>query len=139
MPNSVKLNPQMRDTAAAAVNQLLEDRGESGASLGEVKNKITSALHIAVFPQGDFGKILFKARAKKVGDRYYLMGVGPEKPKEEKPAKNGSSEMTFEGVDVVITGPGGFKLDVKKVKRVTIAITSLLVAVPFVAHLLGMI
>lgn len=122
----VKLNPEMRDAAADAVNKLLDERGESGASLGEVKNKITSALHIAVFPQADFGKILFKARAKKVGDRYYLMGVGPEKPKMEKPAKNGGGEMTFEGVDVVITGTGGFKLDAKKVKRVTIVIASVL-------------
>ncbi len=123
---SIKLNPQMRDTAAKAVKQLLEDRGESGASVGEVKNKITSALRIAVFPHADFGTILFKARAKKVGERYYLMGVGPEKPKEEKHAKNGG-EMTFEGVDVVITGPDGFKFDAKKVKRVTIVIASLLV------------
>lgn len=121
----VKLSPDMRDTATAAVSNLLDERGESGASLGEVKNKITSALHIAVFPQADFGKILFKARVKKVGDRYYLMGVGPKKPKTEKHG-NGGSEMTFEGVDVVITGPGGFKLDAKKVKRVTIVITSVL-------------
>lgn len=125
----VMLNPEMRETAANAVNALLVDRGESGATLGEVKNKITSALRIAVFPKADFGKILFKARAKKVGDRYYLMGVGPEKPKEEKPVKNGGGEMTFEGVDVVITGPGGFKLDVKKVKKVIITLSILLFAV----------
>lgn len=124
----VKLNPEMRDTAADAVNRLLDERGETGASIGEVKNKITSSLHIAVFPQADFGKILFKARAKKVSDRYYLMGVGPEKPKMEKSANNGAGEMTFESVDVVITGPHGFKLDAKKVKRVTIVIASLLVA-----------
>ncbi|WKZ25913.1 MAG: hypothetical protein QY322_01240 [bacterium] len=122
----VKLNPDMRQTAADAVSRLLDERGETGASIGAVKNKITSSLHIAVFPQADFGKILFKARAKKVGDRYYLMGVGPEKPKAEKPAKTGGDEMTFEGVDVVITGQHGFKLEAKKVKRVTIIISSIL-------------
>jgi hypothetical protein len=123
---NVKLTPEMRKTAAGAVNDLLSGRGEAGATLGEVKNKITSALRIAVFPQADFGRILFLARTKKVGNRYFLMGVGPEKPKPERPANDSSREMTFEGVDVVVTGPGGFKLDAKKVKSVTIVIASLL-------------
>lgn len=134
---SQKLQVWQRESAAEALTELLNKRGEQGATLGEVKNCINSVLKLAQFPKSDFGKILFTAHTKKVGDLYYLMGTGPDKPESEKKSAkknegdtNGSQSVTLEGnLTVTVKGSGyNFKSTAKKI---VITLSTLVLAFVF--------
>ncbi len=152
--NKIILTVDQRELAVNAVKAALDKAGDAGVPIGDIKNLITSTLRLGAFPKSDFGKILFTAKTKRIGMRYYAMTAGPKKEKEVKASQLKADTVAKEPYDEIV---GDIK-DVrvrgalmtiatskpkKKIVKIRIYYTTIFVfLIPaglFVAHLLGKI
>jgi hypothetical protein len=139
----IKLTPEQRDLAARAVMRVLEEAGENGIPIGDAKNLVTKTLHLGVFPKPDFGKILFSAGTKRVGDRYYAIGSGPKKDKKKPEGEKvvetqGSAATDYCDVDEVRIKKGKMVVTIKNVSKVSI-FSVILILLYVGVHVLGLV
>jgi hypothetical protein len=118
--------------AGAALLEALKRAGDSGIPIDDCLGLVRHNLGTQVAPEGqDLGKLCRYAQLRRHGDRYYLRGKGPrddvETPNVKTTGKSGKT-YEFEHVDVAVNGTGT-QFSAKKVKKVIIILSTLLLAV----------